>query len=67
MIGSDPFYGIWGTNPLPDGIAGSGPIVLFSHDLSTSMVLSSARCGHTAAGGGGGTPLVETFSATHCS
>ena len=59
MIGSDPFYGIWGTNPLPDGIAGSGPIVLFSHDMSTSMVLSSARCGHTATGAPA--PLVETF------
>ena len=44
MIGRLVQYGILGQAAIPDGIEGSSPIVLFTHDLSTSMVLSSARC-----------------------
>ncbi len=43
------YYGVLGSGGdagfMPGGTDGSGPVVLFNRDLSTSFVLSSARCG----------------------
>ena len=36
-------YGILGAANLNDGFSESGPVVLFTKDLSISMVISSAR------------------------
>lgn len=41
MTGSQATDGIFGKDKLPDGIKGSGPVVLFTEDLSTSVVISS--------------------------
>ena len=43
MIGAYSAYGKWGTSPVSGGVGGSGPTVLFSADLTVSMVLSSAN------------------------
>lgn len=42
MTGAYPLYGTLGSSPLPGGLDGSGPLVIFNKDLSTSFVLSSA-------------------------
>lgn len=42
MIGAYPSYGIWGQTPISGGVGGSGPVGLFTSDLSLSFVLSSA-------------------------
>ncbi len=45
MVGWAPTYGQWGKNPVnggKDGHQDSGPLVLFSADLSLSFVLSAA-------------------------
>lgn len=42
MVGWYPVYGVWGKDAPSTGLTGSGPIVLFSSDLTTSFVLSAA-------------------------
>ncbi len=56
MTGSIPVYGKVGSGQFSGGISNSGPIAMFTADLSTTLVLSSARCGargvvHAVVGG----------------
>lgn len=41
MDGSSTKTGMWGKDDVPDGISGTGPVVLFTEDLTQSLVLSA--------------------------